>query len=174
LISAKQWIKALDLRRHPEGGYYREVYRAGETIPRAALPGRFGGDRAFATAIYFLLEGEDCSHLHRIKQDEVWHFFEGSALTLHMIDPAGAYSTTELGRDVQAGHSLMAVVPAGWWFGATVNDAPSFSLVGCTVAPGFDFADLELPDRSLLLKQHPQHRKLIERLMRQPGAPEEC
>ncbi len=171
MIDAREWIERLQLVRHPEGGYYRETYRSAEVIPRAALPPRFTGDRAFSTAIYFLLAGDDFSALHRIKQEEVWHFYEGSSLTVHVIDPAGRYEALKVGRNVGAGEWPQAVVRAGCLFGATVNEPGSYALAGCTVAPGFDFADFELPGRARLLELYPQHRSVIERLTR-PG-PEE-
>jgi predicted cupin superfamily sugar epimerase len=164
---ASEWIQALQLERHLAGGWIREVYRAQETIPRQSLPSRFSGDRSFSTAIYFLLRGTDFEALHRLKQDEIWHAYDGAALTIHMIDPAGSYSTVTLGRNVQAGEAPLAVIKAGWLFGATVNDPRSYALVGCTVAPGFDFADFEMPSRTELLEQYPQHRQIIEQLTRQ-------
>jgi predicted cupin superfamily sugar epimerase len=163
---AERWIETLQLSRHPEGGWFREVYRAEETIPHQSLPSRFTGDRHYSTAIYFLLNETDFSALHRIKQDELWHFYAGTSLTIHMIDPAGDYSTVTLGKDVQAGEDLLAVVKAGWLFGATVDDPSFYALVGCTVAPGFDFADFEMPSRAQLLEQFPQHGHIIEKLTR--------
>src|SRR5262245_54427308 len=139
MSSARHWIEKLSLARHPEGGWYRETYRSGETIRRDHLPPRFDGDRAFSTAIYYLLESGDFSALHRIRQDEVWHHYDGSSLTLHLISPAGEYSTLSLGRG-RAG-SPQAVTPASWFFAATVDEPDSCTLAGCTVAPGFDFAD---------------------------------
>jgi predicted cupin superfamily sugar epimerase len=166
MSDARQWVESLRLRRHPEGGYFRETYRSAEEVPAAGLATRFGGARALATAIYFLLDGVDFSALHRLKQDEVWHFYDGSSATIHLIDPAGSYSTIRLGRNLAAGEVPQAVVPAGCLFGATVNDTRSFTLVGCTVAPGFDFADLLLPSRDELIRQYPQHRQLIDKLTR--------
>ena len=168
MSDAQRWIDDLKLTRHPEGGWFRETYRSAEVVAGPHLPARFGGDRAFATAIYFLLRGEELSALHRIKQDEVWHFYDGSPLTVHVLDAAGAYSALRLGRD-PAGKALpQAVAPAGCWFGATVDDPQSYALVGCTVAPGFDFADFEMPGRDELCRRFPQHRALIERLTRVP------
>jgi predicted cupin superfamily sugar epimerase len=163
---ARQWIKYLGLAPHPEGGWYRETYRSSETIARASLPARFDGDRAFATAIYYLLESGDFSALHRIRQDEGWHFYDGSPLTLHLIAPDGTYTTHRLGRDLHSGQEPQALAPAGWYFAATVDEAGSFSLVGCTVAPGFDFADFEMPAREELSRLYPQHREVIECLTR--------
>ena len=160
------WIKSLQMQQHPEGGWFREDYRSAELIPHEALPDRFTGDRAFSTAIYYLLKQTDVSALHRIRQDEVWHFYEGSSLTIHIIEPDGNYSAAKLGTDLQAGERPMVVVRAGCIFGATVDDTESFSLIGCTVAPGFDFDDFELPSRKRLLEQFPQHKQIIEMLAR--------
>jgi predicted cupin superfamily sugar epimerase len=164
--SAKAWIDKLQLQPHPEGGYFRETYRSSETIAAAALPARFGASRAFSTAIYFLLEGADFSALHRIKQDEVWHFYDGSSLTVHVLDVDGRYATTQVGRNWAAGAVPQAVVKAGCVFGASVDDPRSYALVGCTVAPGFDFADFEMLGREELCRQYPHHRAIIERLTR--------
>jgi predicted cupin superfamily sugar epimerase len=166
MSTARQWIESLQLVPHPEGGHYRETYRAAEVIPAAGLPPRFGGPRAFSTAIYFLIQGEEFSALHRIKSDEVWHHYAGCGLTVHVIDAAGEYFALKVGNDLEAGERPQAVVTAGCLFGATVADAGSFALVGCTVAPGFDFADFALPARAELLQQYPRHRALIERLTR--------
>jgi predicted cupin superfamily sugar epimerase len=163
VASARDWITRLGLIRHPEGGWYRETYRSRESIARAHLPARFDGDRAFSTAIYYLLESGDFSALHRIRQDEVWHSYDGSPLTLHLISPEGEYSTIALGRE---SGTPQAVTPAGWLFAATVDDADSFSLAGCTVAPGFEFADFEMPSREELCRAYPRHRELIARLTR--------
>jgi predicted cupin superfamily sugar epimerase len=166
MTDARAWIDGLQLRPHPEGGYYRETYRCQEVIARGHLPERFGGDRAVSTAIYYLLRSGELSALHRIKSDEGWHFYDGSPLTVHVLDVRGNYSTILLGRNLSAGEVPQAVVRAGDYFGATVNDPNSYSLVGCTVAPGFDFADFEMPSRQELFERFPQHRAIIERLTR--------
>jgi predicted cupin superfamily sugar epimerase len=163
---ARYWIERLSLRRHPEGGWFRETYRSAERIAREHLPSRFAGDRCFSTAIYYLLESGDFSALHRIAGDEGWHFYDGTPLSLHQISPDGECSHLLLGRDLDAGQQPQAVVPAGWLFAATVDEPGTYSLVGCTVAPGFDFADFELPSREALCALYPQHRALIERLTR--------
>jgi len=166
MMEAKDWIEVLQLQRHPEGGFFRETYRSPETIARQHLPPRFSGDRAFATAIYFLLQGNDVSALHRIKQDEVWHFYEGGSLTIYVIAADGDLSKVRLGRDVRAGEVLQAVVRADCLFGARLNEPRSYALVGCTVAPGFDFADFEMPARHELVQRYPQHKAIIEELTR--------
>lgn len=180
-MTADEWIDRLGLEKHPEGGWFREVYRAPETVPATALPSRFGVAHPFSTSIYFLLRGDEFSALHRLKADEVWHFYAGSTLTLHVIAPDGTLRQTTIGpgdgpesgvRSPESIGMFQAVVPAGCWFGATVaGDARSFALVGCTVAPGFIFEDFELGDRGQLLKQFPQHRELIERLTRESRRP---
>jgi predicted cupin superfamily sugar epimerase len=166
MSGAQTWIDGLRLRRHPEGGWFRETYRSEEVLAATALPPRFGGDRALATAIYFLLDGDDFSALHRLKADEVWHFYDGAGVTLHIIDQDGTYSTVNLGRSLGAGEAPQAVVRAGCLFGATVSDTRSYALVGCTLAPGFDFTDFEMPGREELCRLYPRHRQLIERLTR--------
>src|SRR5207244_3471517 len=123
---------------------------------------------SFCTAIYFLLEGEQFSALHRLAQDEVWHFYDGAALLVHVLEPDGRYTAIRLGLDIEAGELPQAVVEAGAFFGASVSVPGPYALVGCTVAPGFDFADLELPTRQELVGMFPQHRELIERLTRRP------
>lgn len=157
-------IEGLGLVRHPEGGWYRETYRCSETVPAGSLPERFEGDRSFCTAIYFLLEKDDISRLHRIKSDEIWHFYTGEPLTVHLLTPDREYTAIKLGNNLASGETYQAVVPAGCWFGAEVSGDGEYSLVGCTVSPGFDFADFEMGSVNSLLKQFPDHADLILRL----------
>ena len=161
---AKYWIETLQLEPHPEGGYYRQTYRAELVIGREALPRVFSGGRSVSTAIYFLLEGENFAALHRLRSDEMWHFYAGGALVVHGIEEDGRYSQILLGSDSEAAEVFQAVVKAGCWFGAEVKDPRTFALVGCTVSPGFDFADFEMGKREELLRKYPQHREVIERL----------
>lgn len=163
---AAWWIQRLGLVEHPEGGCYRETYRSAETLGTDALPGRFREPRSFATAIYYLLRGDQFSALHRIRSDEIWHFYAGAGLVLVMLDEAGNLARAPLGPDPEKGESFQAVVPAGHWFGAMLNDSSGFALVGCTTAPGFEAADLEFADRAALIAHFPQHREIIERLTR--------
>jgi uncharacterized protein len=164
--SAQYWIDKLNLTAHPEGGNYRETYRSDLSIVREALPAQFTGARLVSTAIYFLLEGDNFSAFHRLRSDELWHFYAGSPIAVHVIEPDGGYSKIALGGDAEAGEVFQAVVKAGRWFASRVRDPQSFALAGCTVAPGFDFADFELGKRSELIRLYPQHRKLIEALTR--------
>jgi len=163
---AKYWIKKLNLEPHPEGGLYRQTYKADRVLPREALPSNFTGPRSASTAIYFLLEGKSFSAFHRLRSDELWHFYAGAPLLVHLISESGEYSRILLGSDPEAGEVLQAVVKAGCWFASHVRDGKSFALVGCTVAPGFDFDDFELAKREGLARLYPQHRQLIEQLTR--------
>jgi len=164
---AKYWVEKLELEAHPEGGYFRQTYKADAMLAKEALPAGFAGARAASTAIYFLLEGKNFSAFHRLRSDEVWHFYAGEALMVHVIAPDGKYCSIRLGRDLAAGQVLQAVVRAGCWFGSHVADWKSWALVGCTVAPGFDFEDFEMGKRVELSARYPQHRELIERLTRE-------
>ncbi len=152
--NAKYWIEKLGLQPHPEGGYFKETYRT-----KSEKEGR-----AASTGIYFLIEQGNVSRFHRIDADEMWHFYAGDGLTVHMIAPDGTYSLHRLGSDLENGQVFQAVVPAGYWFGADVTEGGSFALVGCTVAPGFEFSGFELADRDTLLGQFPDHEEIIMRL----------
>lgn len=163
---AAYWIERLHLDPHPEGGYFRQTYKAGLQLPKAALPAGFTGARSASTAIYFVLEKDNFSAFHRLRSDELWHFYSGAPLSVHLIDPEGKYSTIVLGSDPDAGQVLQAVVRAGSWFASHVADWKSFAVVGCTVAPGFDFDDFEMAKRAELQRKYPQYKTLIARLTR--------
>jgi len=164
---ARYWIEKLQLEAHPEGGYFRQTYRSDVMLAKEALPEGFTGTRAASTAIYFLLQGKRFSAFHRLRSDEVWHFYTGEPLAVHVLEPQGGYSLILLGRDFEAGQVLQAVVPAGCWFASHVADWESFAVVGCTVAPGFEFEDFEMGKREELVARYPQRRELIERLTRE-------
>jgi uncharacterized protein len=164
---AGYWIEKLGLEAHPEGGYYRQTYKSDLILAKESLPAKFSGARAASTAIYFLLQGEDFSAFHRLRSDEVWHFYVGATLVVHVIDEVGRYTEILLGSDPEAGEVLQAVVTAGCWFGSRVRDGNSFALVGCTVAPGFDFDDFEIGTREELVREYPQYRGVIEMLTRE-------
>ena len=161
---ATYWVKRLRLEPHPEGGYFRQTYRSDVTIAREALPAGFAGARAASTAIYFLLEGKNFSAFHRLRSDEIWHFYIGAPVSVHVIDTSGKYSSIILGNDPDAGQVLQAVVSAGCWFASHVSDWASFAVVGCTVAPGFDFGDFEMGMRGKLVAKYPQLSEIIWRL----------
>jgi len=162
-------VRSLSLSPHPEGGYYRETYRASLTLPRAALATAHRGDRSASTAIYFLVPRGSFSALHRIASDEVWHFYAGAPLEVVEIDRDGVVRRTVLGSDL-GDETPQHVVPAGAWFGSRVlagtEARGSFAMVGCTVAPGFDFAGFTLAERAALTREYPEHTRLIEELTR--------
>jgi predicted cupin superfamily sugar epimerase len=161
--SAAFWIERLGLTPHPEGGHFRETYRAAEIIQGPAPDTRIG-PRVASTAIYFLLREGEVSALHRIRSDELWHFYAGGPLVVSAIAPDGTRRDVTLGPDPGAGQQFQAIVPAGAWFGAALLPGTAYALVGCTVAPGFEFADLELADRAALIRRYPQHAALTEDL----------
>lgn len=159
-------VEQLELLPHPEGGFYKETYRSSQLISKEALHG-FSGDRNFCTSIYFLLTSANFSAFHRIKQDEIWHFYKGSPLLVHVIDQQGNYTCHEVGMDLVKGQCPQLTVPAGCWFASSVKEPDSYSFVGCTVAPGFDFEDFELARRSDLIAEFPQHAIIINELTRE-------
>ena len=166
-MNAQDYILQLNLHPHPEGGFYRQTYSCLESIPVTALPQRFGADRPISTAIYYLLEQGDYSCFHRIKSDECWHFYAGGSLDIHIIDSNGDYQLVKLGNNIQHGEIHQYVVVSMAWFAVEPSAKTSFALAGCTVAPGFDFADFEMARKKALVKIFPQHRPIIERLCRE-------
>ncbi|PIB34087.1 hypothetical protein BFP72_00910 [Reichenbachiella sp. 5M10] len=156
-------IQTLSLVPHPEGGYYKETYRSTDSIQLASP---FDGARNYSTCIYYLLTSETFSAFHRIKQDEIWHFYQGATIDLHLIHPDGRHELIEIGHDLGMGQVPQYVVPAGVWFAAEVNELDGYSLAGCTVAPGFDFQDFELADREELITKFPLHAELIRQYTR--------
>jgi predicted cupin superfamily sugar epimerase len=162
--SAEYWIEKLKLQKHPEGGWFKEVYKSDEKVLKDHLHKRFAGDRHHSTSIYFLLSGNEFSAFHRIKSDELWHFYEGSATTIHMIDENGKYSKAVVGNKPDTDEAFQVVVGHGVWFASELNDKNSYALVGCTVAPGFDYADFEMGERNTLIKMFPLHKELITML----------
>lgn len=162
---AHYWIKKLHLKPHPEGGYFREIYRSKELIAKKSLPLRFDGDRCFLTSIYFLLQKGEFSALHRLKSDELWYFHDGATLSIYVIYE-NALIKYYLGLNVNKGEKPQVVIPAGAWFGAIIESEGDFTLVGCAVAPGFDFADFELGNRTQLIDEYPHCREIIEKLTR--------
>lgn len=163
---ASYWIERLSLTPHVEGGAFREVYRSELTIPRSNLPLFFQGDRSASTAIYFLLAQGQFSAFHRIAADELWHFYYGDALVVYEITHNGRMIEHRLGANPEQGEVFQTVVKAGSWFASAPAPGSEYALVGCTVAPGFDFADFELAERKPLVQQYPEHAHIITRLTR--------
>lgn len=161
---AKAYIKKLQLKPHPEGGYYKELYRAGELILPDHLPTRFKSSRTFSTSIYFLLEGKQISTFHRLKADELWHFYDGSTLIIYIIDESGELRKLKLGSNVEDGEMFQVQIKNNNWFGAELLDKSSYALIGCTVSPGFEFEDFELGDKIELSKKYPEHKNIILKL----------
>ncbi len=159
--TARYWIEKLQLQKHPEGGYFKEVYRADEKILKHCLHERYSGERNHSTSIYFLITGEEYSAFHRSKSDETWHFYTGSIITIHTINRNGEYSAVKVGSNPEKGEVFQFTIPHGTWFAASVDEPDSFALVGCTVSPGFNYDDFELGKREEMLKSFPQHDKVI-------------
>jgi len=161
---AEYYINKLKLFPHPEGGYYREVYRSDEYIAKDNLPERYNGDRSFSSSIYFLLKGEQVSCFHRLKSDETWHFYDGSVVKIYILANDGQISEILLGKNIENMEFHQVTIKKNNWFGAEVMDKSSFTLLGCTVSPGFDFDDFELGNRNFLLNLYPYHENTIRKL----------
>jgi len=163
--SPEHWIRTLGLSPHPEGGWFRETFRSAEEIAAAALPERFGAPRPVFTSILYLLAAGECSRFHRLKADELWWHHAGGAMRLHVLERGGV-------RLLNVGpESLQVLVPHGTWFAAEPEPGALCSLVGCGVAPGFDYDDFELAERRVLLMDYPQQRELVLRFTSEPEAP---
>lgn len=158
--TADYWIKHLEMASHPEGGYFKEIFRSNHKVIRSTE----SIVRDSCTSIYYLLESNDFSGFHRLKSDELWYFHKGSPLFIHIIYENGLYDRIELSDS--ASGQLQAVVEAGCWFAAEIPSKLGFTLVSCAVAPGFDFAEFEMADRISLLKRYPEHSQLINKWCR--------
>lgn len=158
----KYYINKLKLVSHPEGGYYREIYRSGEYISPGGLPKRYTSKRVFSTSIYFLLDGKQVSRFHRLKSDEVWHFYDGSPVIIYLLNKN--VERIILGKDISKGYIFQYTVKKNNWFAAEIIKKDSFALIGCSVSPGFDFNDYELADRKYLVKKYSQHKDIINKL----------
>ncbi len=161
--SADYFIKSLNMIKHPEGGFFKESFVSDSTIPKNTL--HINEDRLLWTSIYFLLRTGENSNFHRLKSDEMWYFHAGEALTIYMISPDGKLIEKQLGLNIEKGENPQVLVPKGYIFGSSMNN-DGFSLVGCMVAPGFDFKDFELFEREKLLKKYPDHEEIIKKLTR--------
>ena len=151
-----QIIKRLRLKRHPEGGYFKQTYTADT---RVSIEG-YDKPRYISTAIYYMLVGDQFSAFHRIKSDELWHHYTGGSLILYTIDN-GKLTKIKMGKS--RGEAPQVAIKANTWFAASLTDKKSYCLLGCTVSPGFDYSDWELGKRDELIKMYPQHKTIIER-----------
>ncbi|MEM8894414.1 MAG: cupin domain-containing protein [Bacteroidota bacterium] len=152
---AQYWIDKLEMKPHPEGGYYREYFKSPSHVISPE-----GNERSTATSIFYLLEVHDHSHFHRLGADEVWYYHAGQAADIHFITPDGQYYAERIGPS----DNLQVIIPKGHIFGANLPESSSYILVGCMVAPGFEFEDFEMISRATLREQCPQHKQIIERL----------
>ena len=167
-MTAEELVSKLSLLPHPEGGYYRETYRAKGEIPEETLGTSFTGPRNYSTAIYFLLTAGNFSAFHKVRQDEMWHFYLGSPIELFEITESGELIRTLIGNDLDKAQQLQYVVKGGRWFASRVlPGSGEFSLAGCTVAPGFDFRDFEMANRVELLRKFPGHSQIIREMTRE-------
>ncbi|MGD0572738.1 MAG: cupin domain-containing protein [Sedimentisphaerales bacterium] len=164
-MTAEQVIK--HFRMQPllqEGGFFIETYRAAEMLKKEILPAGLSGDRNISTVILYLLTAKTISLMHRLKCDEMFHFYLGNPVTMLQLHPDGSSEIITLGHDILNEQKVQVLVPKGTWQGAFIQPGGKFSLMGCSVAPGFDEADFELGDREKLLARYPDMRELILRL----------
>lgn len=162
MSKAKYYIDKIGLIKHPEGGFYKEVYRSGEDINTDSLDDRFPSKRNISSSIYFLLERDDFSAFHKIKSDEIWHFYDGDMIEIYSISPEGELTLHKLGLDLANNESPQLCIPHGHFFAAKTSG--DYTLVGCTVAPAFDFSDFEMPDKKTLSNLFPEHSEIIDEL----------
>ncbi|WP_227939469.1 cupin domain-containing protein [Alkalihalobacillus deserti] len=153
---AQYWITHLGLEPHPEGGFFKRSFESKEEISEKA--------RKLYTSIYFLLRAGDVSHFHRLQSDELWYFHTGSSMSVHIIHENGDYEEAKLGLNADKGEVPQVLVPKHSIFGSSLSEEKSFSLVGCMVAPGFEYEDFELFTQKDLLNDYPQHEEIIKRL----------
>jgi predicted cupin superfamily sugar epimerase len=165
--TAEKIVTNLNLKPHPEGGFFRETYRSEGHIDDKNLLKKYNSVRSYSTCIYFMLTSDHFSAFHRIRQDEIWHFYNGSTLILHMINHEGEYLSQKIGINIENNEVPQFVVPGGFWFAAEVLGNDAYSLIGCTVSPGFDFNDFELKGQDELIEIFPNHEPVIKRLTRQ-------
>lgn len=148
--SAEYWIKKLGLEKHPEGGWFKEVYRSEDLIAENCLPEDFTGPRNYSTSIYYLLEGDDFSAFHRIKSDEMWHYYAGNS-PIEILSIVNQKIHSELlGNQPDENQRFQLVVPKNTWFAARLPETKGFALVGCTVSPGFYYEDFEMAENEIL------------------------
>ena len=159
--NSKYWIEKLELVRHIEGGFYKQIYASKRQCQE-------NGNRSLATCIFYLLEGNDFSAFHKINGDEIWHFFIGSSLTIYIFNENDSkLKIVKLGKDLDKGENLQLIINEGNWFAAEVNDKSSFTLVGCTVIPGFEFKNFKLAKKTSLLLKFPSYKWVIEKLAKE-------
>ncbi|PJJ80090.1 cupin domain-containing protein [Mucilaginibacter auburnensis] len=157
---AHYWVKHLHLHPHPEGGFYKEVYRSAKQVTRNPA----GGLKQALTSIYYLISGKDFSGFHKIESDEIWYFHKGIPFHIHVIDSNGVLTTHEL-SDEPSGN-MQVIVEAGQWFAAELTDQSGYGLASCAVAPGFEFTEFKMAKKAEVIEQYPHHAEIFERLCR--------
>lgn len=162
---AEEVIRNLGLEPHPEGGFFKEVYRSGDMLDREALPERYGAERTFGTSIYYLLTADTFSRMHKLESDEIFHFYLGDPVEMLNLYPDGYHEIVYLGQKLDRGMHLQHMVPRGIWQGAHLAEGGEWALLGTTVAPGFDFADYSEGEYDNLLQSWPKCREIIEKLV---------
>jgi predicted cupin superfamily sugar epimerase len=159
--NSQYWIEKLELVRHIEGGYYKQIYASKRQCQEH-------GNRNLATCIFYLLDSNDFSAFHKINSDEIWHFFIGSSLTMYIFNEKDSkLKIVKLGKKLDKGENLQVIINEGDWFAAEVNDKSSFTLVGCTVIPGFEFKNFKLAKKKSLLLKFPSYKDIIEKLAKE-------
>ncbi len=154
--SAAYWIERLNLEPHPEGGYFKEVYRSEAQVDHPT----HGKERNLTTSIYFLLEGKDLSHFHELESDELWYFHDGAGALIHRFEQ-GRYVAQKLSPEEDG--ALQVIIPAGSQFAAEVINKEDYVLMGCVVSPGFDFEDFRMLSKEEMLRKYPEYKDLIEK-----------
>jgi predicted cupin superfamily sugar epimerase len=166
-MTAEQIIKHFRMQPlRQEGGFFIETYRAAQVLKKEVLPADIPGDRNLSSVILYLLTAKAVSLMHRLKYDEMFHFYLGNPVTMLQLHPDGSSGIITLGHDILGEQKVQVLVPKDTWQGAFIQPGGKFSLMGCTVAPGFDETDFELADRATLLEKYPDMRELILHLTR--------
>lgn len=162
MITADNIINLLHLKPHPEeGGFFIETYRSTEKIPEDILSNRYQGVRSYSTAIYYLLAPKSFSSIHRLRSDEIFHFYLGDPVEMLQLYPDGSGRVFILGSDILNGMQPQVIVPRGVWQAARLLQSGRFALLGTTVSPGFEYMDYETGKRDVLIKNYPQFQNLI-------------
>jgi len=158
--TAERLIQKFNLKPHPEGGYYSQGFRSAEFLKAEFLPDRYNGARNLYSSIHFMVTAQSPSRFHRIKTDEIWHFYTGDALVLHLINEQGKYQFFELSNTAEKERFQMMIKKNTWMAASTKGE---FSLVGCTLSPGFEYVDFELGIRAKMLQEYPNLEDVILR-----------
>lgn len=169
MVTPQQLIQYLNLELLPvEGGYFRQTYQSAEVIPRQGLPARYHSEKAFSTAIYYLLSSDpdSFSALHRLPTDEMYHFYLGDPVEMLLLHPDGRSQRVVLGSDVLNGQAVQFVVLRDVWQGSRLVPGGRFALLGTTMAPGFGPDDFVAGDRSALIRHYPDCADFIRSLTR--------